>query len=566
MSREMPVRQAPQVFKVVPQEIGRIEKPTGLTANANIEDAEEAAKAWIASRAERLSERCEAVSRLSMTAHMPRTGADHTRLQLRRAWRMTLALRIDQARTILTAIERGLGRLLDPEVTEIRVEVQIIRAVCFAIQDDMLTAMSIAQSSLKEGVSQNLSDIGFVITRLGLWRVGHLDSYHALPRTQSKTDSTRETLATVYGLAMDAAVAIDQLRFNVAERLSLNAMELAEQFVEPCSDAAILPAVLLGQILYERGQLREASETVLERISMVKSVGTIETAIRAYVVLVRIAIYRADFDHASLLLQDAETLSLRRKWPRMRAAILAERQLMYLSQNRTEEAIACAERLERLADEHLISVGCNFSDIHHHSQLARAKLGIALGPSLENVATLTELHRNAVAKQNLYLALQLSIELAELFLALKKTTESVEVFRGVMCVAANVGVFQSFFDRSSKIKTLLSMFYDDGQMMKELHDLLPYAASLLTKARSHDLVAPPSKSAIRSAENLTAREISILRLIADGFSTKRIAQTLGIMPETVKSHVKNIFAKLAVKKRAEAVYRAKSLGLMGERP
>ena len=565
MSREMPVRQAPQVFKVVPQEIGRIQKPAGLTANANIEDAEETAKAWIASRAERLSERCEAVSRLGRTAYLPPAGVDHTRRQLRRAWRMALALRIDQARTILTAIERGLGRLLDPEVTEIRVEVQLIRAVCFAIHDDMLTAMSIAQSSLKQGVPQHLSDIGFVITRLGLWRVGHLDSYHAVPRTPSKTDSTRKSLSTVYGLAMDAAVAIDQLRFNVAERLSLNAMELADQIAEPCSDAAILPAVLLGQILYERGQLRKASETVLERISMVKSVGTIETAIRAYVVLVRIAIYRADFDHASLLLQDAETLSLRRKWPRMTAAILAERQLMYLGQNRIGEATACAERLERLAHEHLISVGGNLSDIHHHSQVARAKLGIALGPSLENIATLTELHRNAVAKQNLYLALQLSIELAELFLALKKTTESAEVFRGVMCVAANVGIFQSFFDRSPKVKTLLSNFYDDGQMMTELHDLLPYAGSLLTKARSHDLDPPASKSAIRSAENLTAREISIVGLIADGLSTKRTAQTLGIMPETVKSHVKNIFAKLAVKTRAEAVYRAKSLGLMGER-
>jgi LuxR family maltose regulon positive regulatory protein len=483
---------------------------------------------------------------------------------------MALALRIDQARTILTAIERGLGRLLDPEVTEIRMEVQIIRAVCFAIQDDMLTAMSIARSSLKEGVPQHLSDIGFVITRLGLWRVGHLESYHALPRSQSNTDSTnidstKKSRSTVYGLAMDAAVAIDQLRFNVAERLSLNAMELADQLVEPCSDAAILPAVLLGQVLYERGQLQEASETVLERISMVKSVGTIETAIRAYVVLVRIAIYRADFDHASLLLQDAETLSLRRKWPRMTAAILAERQLMYLGQNRIEEATVCAERLERLADEHLISVGGNLSDIHHYSQVARAKLGIALSPSLESVATLTELHRNAVANQNLYLALQLSIELAELFLALDKTTESAEVFRGVMCVAANVGIFQSFFDRSPKVKTLLSRFCDDGQMMKELHDLLPYAGSLLTKARSHDFDAPASRSAIRSAENLTAREISILRLIADGSSTKRIAQTLGIMPETVKSHVKNIFAKLAVKTRAEAVYRAKSLGLIGER-
>jgi LuxR family maltose regulon positive regulatory protein len=135
-----------------------------------------------------------------------------------------------------------------------------------------------------------------------------------------------------------------------------------------------------------------------------------------------------------------------------------------------------------------------------------------------------------------------------------------------MCVAANVGIFQSFFDRSPKVKTLLSRFYDEGQMMKELHDFLPYVGSLLTKARSHALDAPISKSAIRSAENLTAREISILRLIADGLATKRIAQTLGIMPETVKSHVKNIFAKLAVGKRAEAVYRAKSLGLVGERP
>ena len=561
----MPVRQVPQVFKGVPQEISRIQKPTGLPANTNIENTEEAARAWIGRRAEPLSERCKAVSSLSRAAYMPRARVDHIRLQLRRAWSMTLALRIDRARTILAVIERGLGGLLDLEATEIRMEVQIIRAVCFVIQDDALTAMSMAQSSLKVGVSQNLSDIGFVVTRLGLWRGGDLDNYHALPRAQSKTESTRKSLSTVYDLAMDAAVAIDQLRFNVAERLSLNAVELSNQILEPCSDAAILPAVLLGQVLYERGQLREASETVLERISMVKSVGTIETAIRAYVVLVRIAIYRADLDHASLLLQDAEALSLRRKWPRMTAAILSERQLMYLGQNRIEEAIACAERLERLADEHLVSVGSNLSDIHHHSRVARNRLDIALGPSLENVAILTELHRNAVTKQNLYLALQLSIELAELFLALKMTTESAEVFRGVMCVAANVGIFQSFLDRSPKVKTLLSKFYDDGQMMKEHRDLLPYAGSLLTKARSHDFDAPTPKSVIRSTENLTAREISILRLIADGFATKRIAQTLGIMPETVKSHVKNIFSKLAVKKRAEAVYRAKNLGLIGER-
>jgi LuxR family maltose regulon positive regulatory protein len=462
-------------------------------------------------------------------------------------------------------VERGLGRLPNPQATEIRVEVQTIRAVGLAMQDDMLAAMSVAQSSLKEGVPPKLSDIGLVITRLGLWKVGCLDSYHALPRTQSKTDSARESLTTVYGLAVDAAVAVDQLRFNVAERLALDARKLADQLGEPCADAAIFPAVLIGQILYERGQLKEASAIVRERISLIKSVGSIETAIRAYAVLVRVATYRADFDHASLLLQEAEALSQRRKWPRMTAAVLAERQLMYLNQDRIEDAVACAERLERLADKHLVSVGCNLADIHHYRQLARARLGIRLCPSFENLATLTQLHRDAVARQNLYLALQLSIELAELFLALERTTESVEVFRGVMCVAANVGIFQSFLDRGPKVRTLMSKLFDDGQMMKGLQDLLPYAGSLLAKARFHALDAPTSKSAIRSAENLTAREFSILRLIADGLANKRIAQTLGIMPETVKSHVKNIFAKLAVKKRAEAVYRAKSLGLVGER-
>jgi LuxR family maltose regulon positive regulatory protein len=47
-------------------------------------------------------------------------------------------------------------------------------------------------------------------------------------------------------------------------------------------------------------------------------------------------------------------------------------------------------------------------------------------------------------------------------------------------------------------------------------------------------------------------------LIAEGQSNKEIARALGITPETVKSHVKSIFVKLAVDKRAQA------LGLVGQ--
>jgi DNA-binding CsgD family transcriptional regulator len=62
------------------------------------------------------------------------------------------------------------------------------------------------------------------------------------------------------------------------------------------------------------------------------------------------------------------------------------------------------------------------------------------------------------------------------------------------------------------------------------------------------------------SDTLTAREREVLAMISQGFTNKRIARILQISPETVKSHVKHIFLKLAVSTRAEAVSRAGSLG------
>jgi DNA-binding CsgD family transcriptional regulator len=64
----------------------------------------------------------------------------------------------------------------------------------------------------------------------------------------------------------------------------------------------------------------------------------------------------------------------------------------------------------------------------------------------------------------------------------------------------------------------------------------------------------------RVRDTLTAREREVLVMISQGFTNKRIARILEISPETVKSHVKHIFLKLAVSTRAEAVSCAGSLG------
>ncbi|MGO9930637.1 MAG: LuxR C-terminal-related transcriptional regulator [Steroidobacteraceae bacterium] len=73
----------------------------------------------------------------------------------------------------------------------------------------------------------------------------------------------------------------------------------------------------------------------------------------------------------------------------------------------------------------------------------------------------------------------------------------------------------------------------------------------------------PSRSSVtRVHQPLSRRERSILHMIALGMSNKRIAQSLGIAPSTVKSHVKSIFVKLRTRTRAQAVARAASLELL----
>jgi LuxR family maltose regulon positive regulatory protein len=66
----------------------------------------------------------------------------------------------------------------------------------------------------------------------------------------------------------------------------------------------------------------------------------------------------------------------------------------------------------------------------------------------------------------------------------------------------------------------------------------------------------------RVSDPLTAREREVLAMIGQGFTNKRVARLLEISPETVKTHVKRIFLKLAVSTRAEAVSRAGLLGLL----
>lgn len=66
----------------------------------------------------------------------------------------------------------------------------------------------------------------------------------------------------------------------------------------------------------------------------------------------------------------------------------------------------------------------------------------------------------------------------------------------------------------------------------------------------------------KDVPKLTRREQEILQYVAKGFSFPEVANLLNISPHTVTHHIKNIYKKLAVCSRAEAVYEALQLGLV----
>ena len=64
------------------------------------------------------------------------------------------------------------------------------------------------------------------------------------------------------------------------------------------------------------------------------------------------------------------------------------------------------------------------------------------------------------------------------------------------------------------------------------------------------------------ADELTPRELEVLRLIAGGRSNKRIALELGVAEKTVKTHVSHVLAKLGLSDRTQAALYAVREGLV----
>jgi len=89
------------------------------------------------------------------------------------------------------------------------------------------------------------------------------------------------------------------------------------------------------------------------------------------------------------------------------------------------------------------------------------------------------------------------------------------------------------------------------------------ARKVLTRFRAGPAAAAAASNGVAAeASPLSARETDILRLVSKGLSCAEVGEHLSISNHTVVTHVKNIYRKLAVHSRGEAIFEAGQLGLL----
>jgi DNA-binding NarL/FixJ family response regulator len=103
-----------------------------------------------------------------------------------------------------------------------------------------------------------------------------------------------------------------------------------------------------------------------------------------------------------------------------------------------------------------------------------------------------------------------------------------------------------------------------GYLLKDmlLSEVITAIHSVLRGERVIPIPVATRLAEFPERSDLTERELEVLGLVGKGLSNKEVAQAIGRMDETVKIHLKNIFAKLGVADRTEAVTVALARGLI----
>ena len=197
--------------------------------------------------------------------------------------------------------------------------------------------------------------------------------------------------------------------------------------------------------------------------------------------------------------------------------------------------------------------------LHEMEYVVLARILLAQGRLDETTTLLNRLLKAAKAGEHASRVIEILVLQALAFQAGSDTTRAIATLEQALTLAEPGGFIRIFVDEGSPMARLLY----EAVARRVASD---YARRLLaTFPVAEAEQTAPAKSQSRKSkliESLSERELEVLQLIAEGLINQEIASRLFLSPNTVKAHTRNIYSKLDVHSRMQAVSRARALGIL----
>jgi LuxR family maltose regulon positive regulatory protein len=226
----------------------------------------------------------------------------------------------------------------------------------------------------------------------------------------------------------------------------------------------------------------------------------------------------------------------------------------------------------------------DFIYLYEHARIARAQVFISWARATNDRSRLQETlayldRQRQVAEDGSLLWFQIKIHLlrALAYDVLQDTVQTLDALACALRLAQPEGYLRIFLDEGEPMRVMILKFRlwiarqppdEEQRCLSAYLDKLLAAFEMGQESisRSSNQEPPPiqnPKSQIQNLiEPLTERELEVLRLVYGGLSNSEIADRLTVTVGTVKKHINNIFGKLAVASRTQALARAREHNLL----